>query len=92
LERGVGLSEAFSTIILLLLLIGAFTLALKIQPVRADGTTIYINSDGSITPSAAPISTLDNVTYTFTDNITNANGIVIERDNILMEGAGYTLQ
>jgi parallel beta-helix repeat protein len=72
------------------LLIGMLTLAFNVQPVRASGT-IYIKADGSIDPPTAPISTVDNVTYTFTDNITD-NSIVIERSNIIVDGAGYTLQ
>ena len=50
---------------------------------------IYIRADGSIVP-LAPISTVDNITYTFTDNIYDS--IVVERDNIVIDGAGYTLQ
>ena len=50
-------------------------------------------ADGSIDPPTAPISTLDNITYTLTGNITtNGDGIVIERDNIILDGTGYTLQ
>jgi len=61
-----------------------------IQPVKADGGTIYIRADGSIDPPTAPISTVDNITYTFTGDINDS--IVIERDNIVVDGAGYTLQ
>jgi len=50
---------------------------------------IYIRADGSIDP-LAPISTVDNITYTFTDNIYDS--IVVERDNIVVDGAGYTVQ
>ena len=75
-------------------------LAANIQPVRADYAwteTIYIRADGSVEPSAAPISTADNVTYALTDNIVGtvpaqSSAIVIERDNIVVNGAGYTLQ
>jgi len=53
----------------------------------------YIRADGTIDPSDAPISTVDNVTYTLTGNITcDTNGILIERDNIILDGAGYTIQ
>jgi parallel beta-helix repeat protein len=63
-----------------------------IQVVKADGGTIYINADGSISPPTAPIYTADNITYTLTGNITaNADGIAIERDNIVLNGAGYTV-
>jgi parallel beta-helix repeat protein len=54
---------------------------------------IYIRADGSVDPPDAPISTLDNITYTLTGNITSsADGIVVQRSNIIIDGAGYTLQ
>jgi parallel beta-helix repeat protein len=49
---------------------------------------IYIRADGSIDPFTAPISTVDNVTYTFTGDMFN-DSIVIERDNIVVNGAVY---
>jgi len=78
-----------SSITLTLLLTGMLTLAFNIQSVRASGT-IYIRADGSIDPSTALISTVDNVTYTFTDSINDS--IVIERDDIVVDGTGYALQ
>jgi len=51
---------------------------------------IYIRADGSVDPSTAPISSMDNVTYTFNGNINNS--IVVERSNIIIDGNGYTLQ
>ena len=75
-----------------LLMWGTLTLAFNVQPVRASAT-IYIRADGSIDPPTAPIYTADNITYTLTGNITaDADGIVIERDNVVWEGAGYTVQ
>jgi parallel beta-helix repeat protein len=65
------------------------TLAFSIQPVKASGT-IYIRAEGNIDPPAAPILSLDNVTYTFLGNI--GDSIIVERDNIVVDGAGYTLQ
>jgi len=78
-----------SAITLTLLLTSMLTLTFNIQPVKATGGTVYIRADGSIDPPDAPISTLDNVTYTFTDNIYDS--IVVERDNIVVDGAGYTV-
>lgn len=52
-------------------------------------STIYINSDGTINPATAPISR-DGDIYTFTDNIYER--INIYRDNIIIDGNGYTLQ
>ena len=75
--------------IVLIMLLGVFMLAFDIQPIKAF-ETIYIRADGSIDPPTAPISTVDNVLYTFADNI--YCGIVIERNNIVVDGAGYTLQ
>jgi len=50
--------------------------------------TIYIRSDGSVDPPTAPITRAGN-TYTFTANISQP--IVIEKDNIVMDGNGYRL-
>jgi parallel beta-helix repeat protein len=55
---------------------------------------IYIRADGSIDPPIAPISTVNNVTYTLTGNITttNSSGIIVERNNIVIEGSGFTVE
>jgi parallel beta-helix repeat protein len=74
---------------LALLLMGILTLPFGIQPANAS-ETIYIRADGSVDPPTAPISTIDNVTYTFVDNIYDL--IVVERDNIVIDGSGYTIQ
>jgi parallel beta-helix repeat protein len=82
-----------SGIFLILFLVGTFALGSKIQPANAQNTTIYINSDGSVSPPSAPISTVDNFTYTLTGNISSTNdGIVVERSNIVIDGNGYTVQ
>jgi len=73
----------------MLLLTGMLTLAFNIQPVKASGT-IYIRADGSVDPPTAPIFTVDNVTYTFTGGIC-ADSIVIEKDDIVIDGNGYVL-
>jgi parallel beta-helix repeat protein len=88
-ERGL-LKRVSSAVMFILLVTSTLTLAFDIQPVKASGT-IYIRADGSIDPPTAPISTVDNITYTFTGDIIN-DSIVIERDNIVVDGAGYTLQ
>ena len=77
-----------SGLMLTLLVMSMLTLAFNIQPVRASGT-IYIKSDGSIDPPLAPIQR-DGDLYTFTDDIYDE--IVVEKDNIVVDGAGYTLQ
>jgi len=79
---------------LVLLTIGMLSLTFNIQPAKSEWTgTVYIRADGSIDPPDAPIETYDNMTYTLTDNITSSgDGIVVQRDNIVVNGAGYTLQ
>jgi len=91
--------KSVSAIMLFLLLASTLTLAFKIQPVKSDYVwtqSIYIKADGTIYPADAPISTGDYVTYMLTDNIVgnvpqDYSAIIIERDNIIIDGAGYTL-
>jgi len=51
---------------------------------------IYIRMDGSIDPPEAPILNVGNFTYVFTGNIHYP--IVVERDNIVINGAGYVVE
>jgi peptide/nickel transport system substrate-binding protein len=73
-----------------LVLFGALFGVVLNVPVAGVGGTIYIRADGSVEPSTTPISNLDNVTYTFTDNINDP--LVIERDNIVVDGDGHATQ
>ena len=83
-----------SGLILTLLLMSMSTLVLNFQPVKSEWTgTVYIRADGSIDPREAPIITYDNVTYTLTgDIISSADGIVVERSDIVIDGANYMLK
>ena len=51
---------------------------------------IYIRSDGSVEPATAPIERIGNI-YKLTGNIILYT-IEIQRDNIVLDGAGYTIQ
>jgi parallel beta-helix repeat protein len=76
-----------------LLLVNVLTLVFNAQLVRAEPGAIYIRADGSIDPSTAPISTIDNVTYTLTGDIqSDGDGIVVERSNIIIDGVGHIAQ
>jgi parallel beta-helix repeat protein len=77
-----------------LLLVCIIMLTFKVRQVEADAQTVCINADGSITPSGAPIATSDNTTYTFTGHITYPTyyGIGVQRNNIIIDGKGYTMQ
>jgi parallel beta-helix repeat protein len=80
-----------SSIIVALLFLSLFVFAFTIQPAKAQSGTIVINADGSVSSSTAPIKNVGNVTYTFTGNIIN-DSIVVERNNIVVDGAGHTIQ
>jgi parallel beta-helix repeat protein len=67
--------------------------AVNTQPVNSqDIGIIYIASDGSVVTSTnltVPIQRVGNI-YTFTDKIENYY-LVVQRDNIVIDGAGYSL-
>jgi len=67
---------------------GILSLAFDIQQVEASGT-ITIKADGSVEGTTFIVSD-DNVTYTFTADITD--NIVVQRSNITIDGKGHTLQ
>jgi len=92
--------KVITGLLLTLFLASMLTIIFTIQPVKSDYAwteTIYIRADGSVYPDTAPISSIDSVTYTLTDNIVgnvpyDSSAIIIERNNIVVDGAGYTLQ
>jgi hypothetical protein len=55
---------------------------------QAPLSTVFIRADGSVSPTSAPIVQNGNI-YTFTDNLYAA--IKIQKSNIVLDGAGYTL-
>jgi len=86
------LKRIVSGIMLTVLIFSMPALVSNIQPVKGWTGTVYIRADGSIDPPDALI-TYDNITYILTDNIvSDANGIVVERDDIIIDGAGCTLE
>lgn len=63
-----------------------------VKPAVSAGATIYIRANGSVDPSTASIKRNGDI-YTLTGNIiSDTNGIVVERDNIIIDGAGHTFQ
>ncbi len=72
-----------------LLLASILFSASNIAPVTAQ-ETIHIRADGSIDPPTAPISTLDNFTYTFSHDIYES--IQVQRNNTIIDGNGYLVQ
>jgi parallel beta-helix repeat protein len=74
---------------LVVILVSISSATFKVQMINASGT-IYVRANGMIEPKEAPISSVDNITYTLTGNINDL--IVVERDSILVDGAGYIVQ
>jgi parallel beta-helix repeat protein len=87
--RGVTGMKKWLALVLVLLCLAPFYV-LNIGLVKSEFSgRVTITSDGSVDPPAAPIQR-DGDVYTFTGNI---NGyLVVEKGNIVIDGAGYTLQ
>jgi parallel beta-helix repeat protein len=92
-EEGEGLGRIGAGLVsgvwVLVLFVAVLGVALYVPVVKGDSGTIYIRADGSIDPPTAPIQRNGNI-YNFTDNIDCS--IVIERDNIVIDGGSYTIQ
>ncbi len=76
-----------STLVVLVVLSLVLVSFPQIEEVNAQGT-IYIRADGSV-EGTDKIQHVGDI-YTFTDNIEGS--IVVEKDNIVVDGAEYTLQ
>ncbi len=73
-----------------LLIISSVLVVSDAQPIKAQSSNaIYIRQDGSVDPSTAPIQRSGDI-YTLTGNI--AGNITVQKYNIVIDGAGYTLQ
>jgi len=93
------MGEQRTALILILILCFAIVSISQIGMVKAD-ESIFIRADGNVEGTDL-IQRVGNV-YTFTDDIStgrytgsieiDVDGIIIERDNIVIDGAGYTLQ
>jgi len=76
-----------ASLLVLLLMVSFVLVSLpQIGVANAEGT-IYIRADGSVEGTGNILR--DGDTYTFTGNIEGS--IVVERDSIVLDGAGYTL-
>ena len=74
---------------LTLVMNGNYTLSAVFSVVSYVGT-VYIRADGSVDPSDAVVSTVDNVTYTLTENMDSM--IVVQRSNVVLDGDRHALQ
>jgi len=76
------------SLVLVFVLMGVFGLAIRVQRVEASGT-IYIRTDGSV-EGTTYIESNNNVTYVFTAEINDS--VVVQRNNTIIDGNGYTLK
>jgi len=82
--------KAVSMLMVTLLLIGFLGLVFSVRPAEASGT-VYIRADGTVDPPIASVwIERDWDLYTFTCNIYDS--IIVERDNIVLDGGGYILE
>lgn len=81
-----------SGVMLTLLLASMLALAFNIKSAKAEWTgTVYIRADGSVDPQDAPLQKNGNI-YMLVGNISSsADAVVIEKDNIVIDGAGFAL-
>jgi parallel beta-helix repeat protein len=82
------IGEKRATLLLLLILCIALVAFPNVRIVKAEEETIYIREDGTV-EGTDKINRDENI-YTFTDNIYGP--IVVEKDDVVINGAGYTLQ
>lgn len=79
------------SLVLLTVLCGISGLAFMAQRVEAQLLTVYIRANGDVDPAWVPIQRNGDV-YTFTGDIMvdgGAIGMIIERDNVTLDGAGH---
>jgi len=85
------MKRVFSIMISILLLASMLAVSFTTRNVEASGT-IYIRADGSVEPPDAPIERIGEV-YCLTESIASAaDGIVVERDYVTLDGAGFAVQ
>lgn len=80
--------KKFSLVVLLLILSIFITSFPQIKEVKSQGSTIYIKADGTI-EGTNKIQREGDI-YSFSDDL--SQGIVVERENAVIDGAGYNLQ
>lgn len=83
------MAKQWSMLLAICILLFSALGATQAQTTASTQNTIHILSDGTITPSTAPIHHSGDF-YQLTDNINTS--IVIERNNITLDGRGFTVQ
>jgi hypothetical protein len=81
------LGDKRAVFILVMVLCFAVVSIPQIEVVKAE-STVYIRADGSVEGTDKILQ--DGNVYAFTENINGS--VVVERDNIVIDGAGFILQ
>ncbi|MCJ7770712.1 right-handed parallel beta-helix repeat-containing protein [Candidatus Bathyarchaeota archaeon] len=85
------MKSSFSSLLIVTVL-GLVLLQSLLVPTVNAVSPIYIRPDGSVEPSSSPLQKNGDV-YTLTASInSDTDGITIQRANVVLNGAGYTLQ
>jgi parallel beta-helix repeat protein len=88
------IGERRAAVLLLLILCVTLVAFPNVEIVKAEEETIYIREDGTV-EGTNKIQRDGNI-YTFLGNISidgsGIDGVIVEKDNIVIDGAGYTLQ
>jgi parallel beta-helix repeat protein len=64
----------------------------QVVVVSINSLPVYIRADGSVDPPSVPLTRSGDI-YALDGNIySDSEGIVVERNNIILEGAGHTIQ
>jgi parallel beta-helix repeat protein len=86
------LTKVASGILLVLLLMATVISAFELKSVHAWTGTVYVNADGSVSPPSAPVTRSGDL-YTMSGDVSSdADGIVILKNNMTLNGAGYLVQ
>jgi parallel beta-helix repeat protein len=83
-----------SLVLSTLMLANMFAFAFVVQLGEASFLTIHIRTDGSVEPATLLIQRHGDL-YVLTGNIKvtlDNDGLVVERDNVVLDGAGYTIK
>ena len=86
------MKRTVTMLVLALLLLCASFLVFDVKFAHAWTGTVYIKADGSVEPSDAPVERNGDL-YTLTEDIiSDGDGIVIEKNNAVIEGARHIVQ
>jgi parallel beta-helix repeat protein len=86
------LARVYVGVLLTVLALSSIVPIVVLRPTFAWTGSVHIRADGSIDPLSSPLQR-NGTLYTLTGNISSDDrAIVIEKDNVILDGAGFTVQ